>query len=344
MSLAYVFTIGPGALSKKGIFLLRSIEKNTSATKGEIFVYFVEDEKKKIDNEIISEVEEKATILEGGMPNKEYPLSAAHAALVEASKATDKEHLLLLDTDTIVLDDIKIHEKHDKDLYLAPEGLKRTYWASKESETKLKAIFDKFGFEYPKEDLESNYRGIKINPIFNSGVILTKNNDFPKRYLELSKKIHGELPKYNYFSDMVSVSMLASEYEVYELGPEYNFFQAYRPYPQEGTKIVHYIDLRALYRGIILSEKLGSGWFSRKVEGLGIKEEYRSKPRIKRGVAQLFEIYYAYNSIIKERDPLNFKVRMFFIRLLEMTKTKEIARKIANTILQEERFSEDKYD
>jgi hypothetical protein len=184
---------------------------------------------------------------------------------------------------------------------------------------------------------------VKINPIFNSGVILTKNNDFPEKYLELSKKIHGELPNKNYFSDMVSLSMLASEYEVYELNPNYNFFQAYRPYPQEGTKIVHYIDLRALYRDIILNKKIGSGWFSKKLENLGIKESYKRISRPRRWIKQISESYYAYNCIIKERSPLNFKIRMFFIRLLELTKTKKLARKTANKILGEKKFSEDKY-
>lgn len=338
MSLAYVFTLGPGSLSKKGIFLLRSIVKNTSATQDEIFVYLVEDEKKNIDESIIREVEDKATVLEGEMPNKDYPLSAAHGALLEASKVTEKDYLLLLDTDTVILDDIKIHEEHDRELYLPPEGLKRTYWANKNSEQELREIFEEYGFEYPEKKLESNYRSVNINPIFNSGVILTKNNDFPERYLKLSKEVHGNLHQYNYFSDMVSVSMLASEYDLFELDPEYNFFQAYRPYPQEGTKIVHYIDLRALYRGIILSEKFGSGWFGRKMEGLGVKEEYRNKFFLKRWISQILEANYAYNVFIKERSTINYKLRMFFIRILEITETKGLARRLANKILQEKKF------
>lgn len=343
-SLAYIFTVGPGELSRQGLYLLRSIQKNTRAEKEDIFVFIVKSEKDEINDEVLEELKEKSTVLEGEMPNKEYPLSAAQGALKSASKNTNHDYLLLLDTDTVVLEDVEVHKHNNAELFLAPEVISRRFWASKKkSEELLKKIFDEYGFSFPDTKLKSNYDREEINPYYNSGVILTKNSDFPERFVDLSKEVHGNLPQKNYFSEMVSLSMLASEYEVYSLGPEYNFFQARRLYPQEGIKIVHYLDTRSLFRGVILSEKLGSGWFSYKLRGTGVHSDWDEKGRIRRKISFLAEANKAYNSRIKDRDLVNYKIRKILIKGLEVTGTKQLARNLTNLILREKKFREQSY-
>lgn len=344
-SLAYTFTIGPGELSKQGIYLLRSIVKNTEARKEDIYVYVVNYEKEDIDDEILDEVKEEATLIEGPMPNPDYPLSAAHGALKKTSEVTDSEYILLIDTDTVVLDDITVHEENDGELFLTPVPVSHKYWNSKEkSNEEFRKLFDKYDFEYPEDrEVRSNYDRAEVNPYYNGGFILTKNNDFPERWLDLSERVFGELPQKNYFSEMVALALLASEYDVVSLGPEYNFFQTLRPYPQEGTKMVHYVDTRSLYRGIYLSNKFGSGWFSDKLEGTGILEEYYSLGRTRKTVDIMLESKHSYTRRIKGRKLLYLKILDPILLGLEKTGTKQLARDVANWILGKEKFKEKSY-
>lgn len=344
-SLAYTFTIGPGELSKQGLYLLNSILKNTEAGKEDIFVYIVDEEKEDIEECVIEEVKEKATLIEGPLPKEHYPHSAAVGALRKTAKISNKDYLALLDTDTLVLDDIEVHAKKKGELYLTTEPLSRKYWASKEKSDKaLRKLFNKFGFEYPENrTVQSSFGEEEINPYYNAGLILTKNNDFPERFLKLTQKVHGELPGPNHFADQISISLLSTEYNLIELEHHYNSFQTLYPYPQEGTKVVHYVETDVLYRCIYLSKKIGSGWFASKVQGTGLLDDYNSTNKIKKGLIILNESYFSYNVRIKGRETINFKIRKKLIFLLELTNTKQLAREIVNTILREEKFKEEKF-
>jgi hypothetical protein len=344
-SLAYTFTIGPGELSKQGIYLLRSILKNTEAEKDEIYVYIVEDEKEDIDDEILDEVKEKTTLIEGSMPNPDYPLSAAHGALKKTSEVTDKEYILLLDTDTVILDDIRIQEEKEGDLFLTPVPVSHKFWNSKEKSGKeFRKLFDKYGFEYPEEKtVYSNYDRKEVNPYYNGGFILTRNNDFPERWLDLSDEVFGNLSRDNYFSEMIALALLASDYDVISLGPEYNFFQTLRPYPQEGTKMAHYVDTRSLYRGIFLSQKIGSGWFYEKLGGTGVLEEYNSQGGLKKSIDILREVKHSYTRRVNGKKLLYLRLIGPVLTALEKTGTKQRTRDVANWILGKEKFKEKSY-
>ena len=325
--------------------MLNSIRENTEASKEEVFVFIVEEEKEDIDQDVLDEVRSKATLLEGEMPNPDYPLSAAHGALKKASERTEEDYVLLLDTDTIILDDITIHEEEEADLFLTPVPISYKYWNSREkSNEEFRKLFDEYGFEYPEDiDLKSNYDREKVNPYYNGGFILTKTNGFPERWLNLSKEVFGNLPRKNYFSEMIALALLASDYEVEPLGPEYNFFLPFRPYPQEGTKMAHYIELETLYRSVFLSEKIGSDWFVSRLENTGVLEDFRSMNKVKRSLMVLNNSYKSYVTEVKNRELLNYKIRMKIIWLLELTGTKQLARDIANWILGKEKFKETSY-
>lgn len=129
--LAYVFVLGPHELEKKGLFLLRSIHKNTEAEKKDIFVFIEDSEREEISENAINEARDKATILDGSFPISEYPLSSAHEALYQASQESDVEYLVLLDTDTVVLDDLDIDLNQNKDLLLKPVDLGNRYGEKK---------------------------------------------------------------------------------------------------------------------------------------------------------------------------------------------------------------------
>lgn len=344
ISLAYTFTIGPGELSKQGLYLLRSIVRNTEADKEDIYVYIVEGERKDIDDEVLEEIRDKATLIEGPMPNPDYPLSAAHGALKKTSEVSDKEYILLLDTDTVILDDITVQYEKEGDLFLTPVLVSHKYWNSKKkSDKEFRKLFDEYGFEYPDKTVYSNYDREEVNPYYNGGFILTKNNDFPERWLDLSDEVFGSLRKDNYFSEMIALALLASDYDVVSLGPEYNFFQTLRPYPQEGTKMVHYVDTRSLYRGIFLSQKIGSGWFYEKLKGTGVLEQYHSQGKLKMTMDILREVKHSHTRRVNGKKLLYLRLISPVLTALEKTGTKQLARDITNRILGKEKFKEKNY-
>ena len=252
--ITYVFAIGPGKLASQGKLLLKSILKHTPARHKDIIVYVVNEEKSKIDNNLLSFFQNNATVVEGPMPNSKYPLSAAHAALLAASKQTKNDYLLLLDVDTVLLDSVDIHEKVDAELYLKPVDLGNRYWASQESVNNWRELYDEYGFSFPISRVNSTVDNKRTLPYYNGGVILTANNNFPERWLELSNQIYGTLEESNFFTEQVSLALLSSEYDVYELTERYNHPLHLRLSIPENTKIVHYNNDTVLDRQAFFDE------------------------------------------------------------------------------------------
>lgn len=247
--LTYCFAIGPGELAYQAKYLLQSIELNTTASREQIVVYVVTEEKPLIDDEILEYVAENATVFEGEMPNEDYPLSAAHAALVEGANHSDDDHLLLLDTDTVVLEDISVHLTGTSDLYLVPAHKSTFYWANLDrSKRDWKNLFEEYEFEFPTHRVTSTTDGGTMLPYFNGGMILTKNNDFPERWMGLCDKLHGNLPEANYFAEMVALALLASDYDVSVMSDEYNYMSNIHKSVPDDVKIIHYYDTPGLIR------------------------------------------------------------------------------------------------
>ncbi|RJS97463.1 hypothetical protein D3261_18040 [Halococcus sp. IIIV-5B] len=89
-------------------------------------------------------------------------------------------------------------------------------------------------------------------PYYNSGVILTENNDFPERYLDLSRDIHPVLSENNYFSDMVSLGLLSTDYDVEVLGEDYNYPLPHYFTTPKSAKIIHYNENNTLYGSMVM--------------------------------------------------------------------------------------------
>lgn len=285
--LTYCFAIGPGELAYQAKYLLQSIELNTTASREQIVVYVVTEEKPLIDDEILEYVAENATVIEGDMPNKEYPLSAAHAALVEGANHSEDDHLLLLDTDTVVLEDISVHLGGTSDLYLVPAHKSTFYWADLDrSKQDWKNLFEEYGFEFPTQRVTSTTDGGTMLPYFNGGMILTKNNDFPERWMTLCDKLHGKLPEANYFTEMVGLALLASDFEINVLSHEYNYMSNLHKSVPENVKILHYYDTLGLLRAF-RNPRVG-----KKLSQTDVPERYRQMNSLVRE----YEIFLGYCS------------------------------------------------
>jgi len=249
--LTYAFAIGPAELARQSKWLLQSIRANTSAETADIVTYVVDSERDAIPNETLDYIDRNSTLVEGEMPNPEYPLSAAHAALIEATTRSQHPYTLLLDTDTVLIDDISVHKRYDSDLFAVPEPVDSGYWASPESLQDWQSLVDRHDINLDSDERArmSNHRPF---PYYNSGVILVdSDSDFPKEYRDLSKRLYDGLQQDQYYADMVALSLLANEYETEILPDSFNWLQkAYLRSPPDDVKIIHYPETMSLYRSL----------------------------------------------------------------------------------------------
>ena len=312
-------------MEKKATYLLESIKENTDIQKENLYVYLVEDEESEISDETITHFEENTTLIRGPTHIEGYHVSALHNALVEASEISDKKYLALLDVDIILRDDLELDELEEHELHIKPEGLGDTsFWTREESRDEWKRLFNEFGFQFPEREMRSTVdRKLMPVPYYNSGVIVTKNNEFPKRWKKLSKKVWEETS--NYYSEMVALAMLATEYDVNNLDEAYNYPSCLYLHVPKSVKVIHYHDLDSLYRNIALDKNL------RDSIGEQLRKDYYSLNFLEAGRICIKDSYKAYFS---RRDTWRRKLVRPYIRPLAIKLgVKDYAKKIRDFFL-----------
>lgn len=259
--LTYTIAIGGNNAQNyahKARLLLDSIQKNTTATSEDVVIFITKNARDQIDKNLRSSFEQDSVFVTGELPNPSYPLSAAHTALVKAGRQTDNPYLLLLDADIVVLDDIDIQNMYSADLYLKPADIGTRYWAQNDSITRWEDLYNKFEFEFPTERVQTTVDKREILPYYNGGVILTKNNGFPERWRSLCKEIHNEIERSTFFSEMIALSLLSTDYEVHILNQLYNYPLNFYLTPPKDAKIIHYHDPISLVRAALLDADLNN--------------------------------------------------------------------------------------
>lgn len=250
--LTYAYAIGPGRHATQAKWLVQSIQANTAASTEDIVTYVVESERDQIDEDKLSFFQRHSVIIEGEMPNPDYPLSAAHGALVAATDYSDNRYTVLLDTDTVVLDDITVHQDSDAELLLVPEPVSAHFWADLEqSENEWANIYNEYEISIPNRE-QTSIHGDPMPVIYNGGMILVANNtDFPQRWLDVSRDVFRTLQEATYYTEMVSLALLSNEYKSKNLPEVYNYLAKVhlRPPPND-VKILHYPEQMSLYRAL----------------------------------------------------------------------------------------------
>jgi len=248
-NITYTFAADSGKYADISMNLLESIIKNTDASQKDIVIYVIDEGIREIPDQYIEYMHNSATVIEGPMPNPGYRISAAQGALVGASKKSKNDYIILLDADTVVLDDVTVHKKSDADLFLCPEFIGTRYWSNIDrSYEAWRQLYNNHNIDFPPRLMRSLIDNKIMLPYYNGGVIITKNNGFPSRLLKLSNGLFGRLPESNYFTEMVALALLASDYSVSHLDERHNFFQPLYMYPPpDDTVIVHYNDITSYY-------------------------------------------------------------------------------------------------
>jgi hypothetical protein len=231
--LAFVFAAGEDKYDEQGLYLARSIARtNPDAS---IIVYVPNGESPGHEDELA----EFCTIVRGEPTIPEYGISRKIDALIAAEETADEEYLLLLDTDTLVLDAITVHQS-GKDIYLKPVDVGLQYWGRKsKSRGSWTEIATKADLSVPEWNYRSTFDANPIPPYWNAGFVLTVNQNFGTRWMELVQAIYPNIP-YEWHADQVALGLLSQEYDIESLDNRYNYPLHLHLRLRDDTKVVHY--------------------------------------------------------------------------------------------------------
>jgi|GEM_PF-4613773 len=231
--LGFVFAAGEGKYAGQGLYLTRSIAKTNPHS--EIYAFVPESE----SPDHLDKIESHATIIEGTQRVPEYGISTKIDALAAAEEVSDTDYLLLLDTDTLVVDEITVHERAS-DLFLKPVDVGLQYWGREsESASEWRAIANRLGLPTPEWRYRSTFDDKPIPPYWNAGFVLTANSGFGERWLDAVEAVYPDL-SYEWHADQVTLGLLSQEYDTTALDERYNYPLHLRLRTSDNLKAIHY--------------------------------------------------------------------------------------------------------
>lgn len=232
-NLAFVFAAGEGPFDEQGLYLVRSIaHTNPDAP---IYAYVPDGEQPAHE----SELAEHATILRSEPRIPSYGISRKIDALIAAEAAADESYLLLLDTDTLVLDEITVH-RSGSDLYLKPVDVGLQYWGrASQSDDRWRTLAADADLPPPEWTHTSTFDGNPIPPYWNAGFVLSGVQGFGSRWMDLVEEIYPEIP-YEWHADQVALGLLSQAYDVKTLDNRYNYPIHLRLRCPDDVKVLHY--------------------------------------------------------------------------------------------------------
>ncbi|UIP01059.1 hypothetical protein Hbl1158_06815 [Halobaculum sp. CBA1158] len=249
--LAVTFAAGEGKYDEQGLYLARSLARTNPDV--EIYVFVPESESPSHE----SELSDLGTIVRGKQTIPEYGISTKIDALKSAEQTADEEYLLLLDTDTLVFDEITVHES-GHDLYLKPADIGLQYWGREsESSVTWRSLAERLDLPSPRWTEKSTFDHNPIPPYWNAGFVLTANNGFGHRWMEAVKTIYPDIP-YEWHADQVTLGLLSQEYDTISVNNRYNYPLHLRIRIPDDVIVVHYHDMKHLqkahrYKSVIRS-------------------------------------------------------------------------------------------
>jgi len=240
-----VFTSGAGKIGLQSLYLSRSIRLYGNFDRS--FVYIPESELPDLDNCIVSELREHHSLLFGEIPIEDYPISAKIQGMATAQEQGESGYTVLLDSDTIVLNNIKLGNNHDAELFAAPVNVAiDRYWTSSNSEADWQKFYHMFGIEPPERTVTTVIDKQRIKPYYNAGVVIARNG-FAKKWLDWTEEVfyHASNSKRN--ADQVALGLLSEKIDTCELDKNYNYPVHFVRYPNS-ICVLHYFNLNTIVR------------------------------------------------------------------------------------------------
>lgn len=219
------------------------------------------------DEKISTEIEDHATeIFKVSTPLSNYPISHKVATLATIQKQTDVENYVLLDADTVLVDEFLLPDFSG--VAACPEPYVANHW-TKRPYKDWKDVASTYGFEVPSNRIRAPMNNRKMIPYYNSGVVITNNNDFADRWLDLTINLYEDDIPEKKFSDQVALSLLGFRDNIKKLPIIYNWpVDAHVPCLTNAL-IIHYhrplwmltaFDKRHLLRKLDATEDLPYGY------------------------------------------------------------------------------------
>jgi hypothetical protein len=234
--LGYVFAAGDGVVGRQSVPLARSIQRNHP--EASVYVFVPTEERPDMDDEVFDALADVGAILTGSMPVSGYPISTKIAALRAAQETATERYLAMLDTDMVLLDRIDAHES-GAELYLKPVDVGRQFWGRDRSRGHWRDLYERYDGPMPDWTVESTFDGLEIPPYWNAGVVVTRVEEFGRRWVELTRRLHGDIP-YDRHADQVALGILSSGYDVEVLDYHYNYPIHLRLRCPEDVVVLHY--------------------------------------------------------------------------------------------------------
>lgn len=234
----YCFTIDEN-IEEMGTWLCKSIVKNSP--KSDIIVYTSNLEN--LSEETSSLLKDNCShIIEGEIPIEDFPISYKIEALQQAEKLSDKDYKILLDTDTILLNPLEIPNiKEQEQVLVKPADFGAKYWCHEDSIPEWKKYSKIIEKEYSYKKVKSRRDNKKILPFWNSGVVISKNYNIGKEWLEIHKKLkENKNFRETFFSDQIALALTIMDKNKTQIKEENNFLIGGRLSIKEKPNLLHY--------------------------------------------------------------------------------------------------------
>mgnify|MGYP006273046545 CR=1 FL=1 len=248
--IGFAITADSGELATQADVLVRSLRKQYPTAP--VLTFIPESSVTDIDAEIRTRLEQSTTVVTGEIPIPEYPISALVYAFVEAVRRFSSSYLVALDTDTIVLDRLRVSS--DGDVWLRPADVGAQRWTSRQSQEDWATLYRRFNLQAPTPFFQQTASVDRqpIPPYWNSGVVVTTDMTLPKRWLEYTETLfrEDELPvsQTEFFLDQISLAVAVQENQVQQLSERENFPLGGRLRVPTNVAVIHYGDRRNLAR------------------------------------------------------------------------------------------------
>lgn len=234
----YGVTVGSGTFAEMALCQLRSIHEFASPDRGSIVANCPPDEWAQIPSERRDEIRSLARVTNEAPPLPEYPLSAFHATgLACARAASEREWFVLLDTDAVVLDDLRDAVSPSATLALKPSDLHFEYGGL--TEDTLRRCYNIAEVPFPETTVRTTVDDKPVPPYWNGGVVFASDATVVDRWIETTSTLHEHFPE-EFFLEQLSLSVVSTQFETDVLTEACNFPLPHRLWVPSGTRVLHY--------------------------------------------------------------------------------------------------------
>lgn len=281
-SLAVTFAAGQGDIGEQAVTLLRSVRRHLPDA--EVYAFVPSDEHDDMSEVVLDALERDATVLTGSIPIPEYPISTKIGALRAAERETDADYVLLLDTDTVLLDSLDLPLDGEADLFLKPVDVGRQFWGRSRSEEWWRRLYERFDQPFPTRRVNSTFDDREMLPYWNAGFVLARTGTVGEEWLAVTEAIHDDIP-YERHADQVALGIVSERYETRVLDNRYNYPLQLHLWCPSDVRVLHYHDRHELARFL-------SPAVSRELAVLGLEADMdRASVRFLRFIAYAASIW-----------------------------------------------------